>query len=83
MNSAYAPNSQPRIPTQVCQGHVVTTDLPTLRTNPKQSQSESETQEAKNLAALRSTRRAIRELRADRPRGLGGPSAGLRWTFRK
>jgi hypothetical protein len=34
-NSAYTPNSQPRIPTRVCQGHVVTTDLPTLGTNPQ------------------------------------------------
>jgi hypothetical protein len=38
-NSAYSPHSQPRIPTRVCQGHVVTTDLPTLGTNPKQSRS--------------------------------------------
>jgi hypothetical protein len=37
-NHAYTPNSQPRIPTQVCQGHVVTADLPTLGTNPKRSQ---------------------------------------------
>jgi hypothetical protein len=49
-NSAYTPNSQIRIPTRVCQGHVVTTDLPTLGTNPKQSQSRSTTQEAKDLA---------------------------------
>jgi hypothetical protein len=34
LNSAYTPNSQLRIPTRVCQGHVVTTDLPTLGTNP-------------------------------------------------
>jgi hypothetical protein len=34
-NSAYTPNSQLRIPTRVCQGHVVTMDLPTLGTNPK------------------------------------------------
>jgi hypothetical protein len=27
-NWAYVPNSQPRIPTRVCQGHIVTTDLP-------------------------------------------------------
>jgi hypothetical protein len=33
-NSAYAPNSQPRIPIRVCQVHVVTTDLPTLGTTP-------------------------------------------------
>jgi hypothetical protein len=57
------------------------TSLPRSRshnrpTNPrnkhKRSRSESETQEAKNLAALRSTRRTIRKHRADRPRGLGG-----------
>jgi hypothetical protein len=34
-NSAYTPNSQLRVPTRVCQGHVVTTVLPTLGTNPK------------------------------------------------
>jgi hypothetical protein len=50
-NSAYAPNSQPRIPTRVCQGHVVTANLPTLGGNPKRFQSESETQRAKDLAA--------------------------------
>jgi hypothetical protein len=33
-NSAYAPNSQPRIPTRVCQGSVVTADLPTLGATP-------------------------------------------------
>jgi hypothetical protein len=82
-NSAYAPNSQPRIPTRVCQGHVVTTDLPTLGTNPKGSRSESETQEAKNIAALRSTRRTVRKHRVDHPQGQGGLSAGLRWTIRK
>jgi hypothetical protein len=78
-NSAYAPNSQPRMPTQVCQGRVVTTDLPTLGTNPKQSQRESETQEAKDLATLqnprqtvRMTRRTVRDGLADGPRYLGG-----------
>jgi hypothetical protein len=49
-NSAYTPNSQLRIPTRVCHGHVVTTDLPTLGTNPKRSQSGSTKQEAKDLA---------------------------------
>jgi hypothetical protein len=77
------PNSQPRIPTRVCQGHVVTTDLPTLGTNSKRSRSESETQEAKNLAALRTTRRTVCKHRADCLRGLGGLSAGLRRTVRK
>jgi hypothetical protein len=75
-NSAYAPNSQPSIPTRVCQGRVLTTDLPTLGTNPKQSQSESETQGAKDLTTLRSTRRTVRKHWADYPRGLGGLSAG-------
>jgi hypothetical protein len=74
-NSAYAPNSQPRISTRVCQVRVVTTDLPTLVTNPKRSQSESETQEAKNLAALRGTKRTDRGDQADGPHGTGGWSS--------
>jgi hypothetical protein len=74
LNSAYAPNSQP-ISTQVCQGHVVTTDLPTLGTNLKRSQNKSETPEAKDLATLRNTRRTVRKHRADRSQALGGPSA--------
>jgi hypothetical protein len=82
-NSVYAPNSQPRIPTRVCQGRVVTTDLPTLGTNPKQSQSESGTQEAKDLATLRKPGRTVRVDRADSPRGGGGRSARLRRTVRK
>jgi hypothetical protein len=68
---------------RVCQGRVVTTDLPTLETNPKQSRSESTTQKAKDLATLHSARRTVRELRADCPRGLGGPSARHRRTVRK
>jgi hypothetical protein len=76
-NSTYTPNSQPNIPTRVCQGRVVTTDLPTLGTNPKQSQSESETQEAKDLATLRTpgggglsatSGRTVREAWADHPK---------------
>jgi hypothetical protein len=31
----FAPKSQPQIPTQTSQGHVVTMDLPTLGTSPK------------------------------------------------
>jgi hypothetical protein len=61
-----------RIPTRVCQGRVVTTDLPSLGANPEQPQSESETQEAKNLAALWGTRRTVRVVRADGPRVTGG-----------
>jgi hypothetical protein len=81
LNSAYAPNSQPRIPTQVFQGRIVTTDLPTLGTNPKQSQSESKTQEAKDLATLRKPRRTVRGDQADSPHGSGGRSARLWWTI--
>jgi hypothetical protein len=73
-NSAYTPNSQPRIPTQVCQGHVVTTHLPTLGTNPKRSQSGSTTQEAKDLAVLQQPLRTVREPGADGPLPTGGRS---------
>jgi hypothetical protein len=74
-SSAYTPNSQPRIPTRVCQGRVVTTDLPTLGTNSKQSRSGSTTQEAKDLATLRSARQTAREPGTDGPRTLGRRSA--------
>jgi hypothetical protein len=66
-NSAYTPNSQPRIPTRVCQGHVVTTDVPTLGTNPNLSQSGSTNQEAKDLAILQQSWRTVRGHRADGP----------------
>jgi hypothetical protein len=49
MNSAYAPTSKPRIPTRVCQGHIVTMDLPTLGTNSNSKQHGSANQEAKDL----------------------------------
>jgi hypothetical protein len=81
-NSAYAQNSQPRIPTQVCQGHVVTTNLPTLGTNPKQSQSDIKTQEAKDLAALRKPRQTVCNDMANSPRWIGGQSARPRRTVR-
>jgi hypothetical protein len=73
-NSAYTTNSQPRIPTRVCQGHVVKADLPTLGTNPKRSQSGSTTQEAKDLAIVRKPWRTVREAGVDGPRGQGGQS---------
>jgi hypothetical protein len=76
-NLAYASNSRPRIPTRVCQGHVVTTDLPTLGKNPKQTQSGSTTQEAKDLAVLRNSRRTVREAGADGPRTPSGRSVTL------
>jgi hypothetical protein len=82
-NSAYAPNSQPRIPTRVCQGRVVTADLPTLGANPKRSQSESKTQRAKDLAAQHWTRRTVRKHRTDCPRGLGGLTADTVRTVRE
>jgi hypothetical protein len=74
LNSAYTPNSQLRIPTRVCQGHVVTTDLPTIGTNPNSIQHRSTTQKAKDLGNLESTRRTVRSVRADCPRGGHGPS---------
>jgi hypothetical protein len=69
-NSAYTPNSQPRTPTRVCQGHVVTTDVPTLGTNPKRSQSGSTNQEVKDLAVLQQSWQTVRGPGADGPRPL-------------
>jgi hypothetical protein len=66
-NSAYTPNSPPWIPIRVCQGHVVTTNVPTLGTNPKRSQSGSTKQEAKDLAILKQPRRTVRGHLADCP----------------
>jgi hypothetical protein len=73
-DSAYTPNSQPRIPTRVCQGRVVTMDLPTLGTNSKQSQSGSTAQKAKHLVALGGTKRTVRGDRADGLRVTDGRS---------
>jgi hypothetical protein len=67
-NSAYTPNSQLRIPTRVCQVHVVTTNIPTLGTNPKRSQSGSMKQEAKDLAVLQEPWRTVLGHGADGPR---------------
>jgi hypothetical protein len=66
MNSTYVSKSQPRIPTRVCQGLVVTTSLPTLGTNPNSNQHESATQEAKNLGNLHSLGWTVRKHREDR-----------------
>jgi hypothetical protein len=74
LNSAYTPNSQLRIPTRVCQGHVVTMDLPTLGTNPNSIQHGSTTQKTKDLGNLESTRWIVRSVRADCPRGGHEPS---------
>jgi hypothetical protein len=73
-NSAYTPNSQLRIPTRVCQGHVVTPDLQTLGTNPKRSQSGSTTQEARDIAVLRKPWQTVRVDRVDSPQPSGGQS---------
>jgi hypothetical protein len=69
--------------TRVCQGPVVTADLPTLGANPKRSQIKSVTQRAKDLAAPHWTRCTICKHRADRPRGLGGLSADTGRTVRE
>jgi hypothetical protein len=82
MNSAYTPNSQLRIPTRVCQGHVVTTDLPTLGTNPNSIQHGSTTQKAKDLGNLESTRWTVRSVRADCPQGGCGLTARRAQTVR-
>jgi hypothetical protein len=80
LNSAYTLNSQLRIPTRVCQGHVVTTDLPTLGTNPNSIQHGSTTQKAKDIGNLESTRWTVREEGADCPRGGHGPSENATQT---
>jgi hypothetical protein len=72
--SAYAPNSQPRIPTRACQGRVVTRDLPTLGTSLKQTPRESTTQEARDLAYQCGSRRTIGMDWADRLRDCSGLS---------
>jgi hypothetical protein len=83
MNSAYTTNSQLRIPTRVCQGRVVTTDLPTLGTNPNSIHHGSTTQKAKDIGNLESTRRTVRSVRADRPQCPGGLSARRARTVRE
>jgi hypothetical protein len=75
MNPAYTENSQPRVPTRVCQGRVVTTDLPTLGTNPNSKHHGSATKEAKDIGDLRSPRWTVSGDRADGLRGSGGWSA--------
>jgi hypothetical protein len=62
---------------------VVTTNLPTLGTNPSSKQHGSATQEAKDLGNLRSPRRTVQGDRADGPHGLDGRSAGQGRTVRK
>jgi hypothetical protein len=82
-NPAYALISQPRIPTRVCQGHVVKLDLPTVGTNPKRSQNRSTTQEAKDLAVLRMPLRTVRGQRGDGPLPTGGRSVNHNRTTKQ
>jgi hypothetical protein len=83
MNSAYVLISQPRIPTRFCQGCIVTTDLPTLGTNPNSKQHGRATQEPKDLGNLHSLGRTVRVEGADCPQGQGRPSASTGWLVRK
>jgi hypothetical protein len=82
MNSAYAPNPQPRIPTRVCKGRVVTTDLATLGTNPNSKQYGNATQVAKDFGNMRSLGQTVRGDRADSLLGPGGQSTRPRRTVR-
>jgi hypothetical protein len=83
INSAYALNSQPRIPTRACQSRVVTTDLPTLRTSLKQTPSESATQEEKDLGKLQCPGWTVCSDWADGPWGSDRQSAGPQRMVRK
>jgi hypothetical protein len=58
-------------------------DLPTLGTNPKWSRNGSTTQEAKDLAILRSAGRTVREPGADSPLPTGGRSVNRNRTTRR
>jgi hypothetical protein len=80
MNSTYTPNPQPRIPTRVCQGHLVTTDLPTLGSNPNSKQHGSTTQESNNLGNLQRSAQTVGVVRADGPHPKFGRSASSPWT---
>jgi hypothetical protein len=83
MNSAYAPNSQPKIPKRICQGHVVTTDLPTLGTNPSSMQHGNATQEVKGLGNLHCLGQTVRSALADSPQGASRRSARSRRMVRR
>jgi hypothetical protein len=75
-NSAYTPNSQPRIPTRVCQGHVVTTDLPTLGTKLQAILKRKHDSRSKGLSCPAGHL-------ADCPQPPGGPSARTLQTVRE
>jgi hypothetical protein len=82
MNSAYAPNSQPRVPTRVLpRSH--RQNGPTDPSNkPKQSQGKTETQEAKDLGNMQWPGQTVRMEGADYPWAPGGPSASSWRTVR-
>jgi hypothetical protein len=82
MNSSYVPNSQPRVPTRTCQGHVFTMDISTLGTSPNTIQSGSTTQEAKDLANVQSHWRTICKVWSDSLGVVGGRSEGSGRTVR-
>jgi hypothetical protein len=83
MNSVYAPNSQPKIPTHACQGRVVTTDLSALGTSPNPKQHRSATQQAKDLGNLQCLGWTVRMDQANFLWELGGLSAGAWRTVRR
>jgi hypothetical protein len=76
LNSAYTPNSQLQIPTRVCQGHVVTTGLPTLGTKPQLNPTRKHNSKSKGL-------RQSGKHQADRPQCPGGLSARRARTVRE
>jgi hypothetical protein len=75
------PNSQPRVPTRVCQGRIVkaTTNLPTLGANPNSKQHGSATQEENDLDDMQSPWQTVCGDRAAGPHGGGGRST---WGWR-
>jgi hypothetical protein len=75
-NSAYTPNSQPRIATRVCQSHVVIKDVPTLGTKLQTIPKRKHDSRSKGLSCPAG-------YLADRPQPPGGPSARTRWTVRE
>jgi hypothetical protein len=82
-HDAYAQKSQLWIPTRVCQGRIITVDLPTLGTNPNSKQHGSATQEVSDLGNLQCQGRTIYMDQVDCSQGPGGLSAGSLRTIRK
>jgi hypothetical protein len=77
------PKSQARVPTRTCQGHVVTTDLPTLGTSPNKLQRGSTTQEATHLGKTASLGRTARPPATDTLSRLAdGPNLEDGWSVK-